>query len=44
MQLAKLKSGKENMNISIMSKEIKSVIKILPKKKSLWPDGFICKL
>ena len=30
----------ENMNIPITGNEIKSVIKILPKNKSLRPDGF----
>ena len=29
----------ENLNRSIMSKKIKSVIKNLPKKKSIGPDG-----
>ena len=33
----------ENLNRSITSKEIESVIKILSMKKSLGPDGFTSK-
>ena len=31
----------ENMNISITNMEIKTVVKNLPTKKNLGPDGFM---